>query len=142
MNRIDIARLFLFVREKEQNRGLRVESIQHWSTGEFGDSWCAEFVTMVLDLEYQGDAPISRQGGVQTIRELAEKQGWITATPSVGDLYLYIDANDHAHHIGILTSVDPMIGISGNTSEDGTSSNGDRVAEHGIHATTFIHLPE
>jgi hypothetical protein len=141
MTPVEIARLFLFVREAGQNRGLRVEAIQHWSAGQFGDSWCAEFATMVLDLAYQGNAPIPRQGGVQDIRDLATMKGWITDTPSVGDLFLYIDGNDHAHHIGIVTVTDPLTGIAGNTSADGTSANGDRVAEHAIHATVFIHLP-
>lgn len=142
MTRLEIARLFLFVREAGQNRGLRVESIQHWSAGQFGDSWCAEFATMVLDLEYQGNAPIPRQGSCQAIRELAATNGWLTDTPSVGDLFLYINAADNAHHIGFVTAVDPLTGIAGNTSADGTSDNGDRVAEHGIPAHVFIHLPE
>jgi hypothetical protein len=138
---VEIARLFLFVREAGQNRGLRVEAIQHWSQGQFGDSWCAEFATMVLDLAFQGNAPIPRQGGAQDIRDLATKAGWITDTPSVGDLFLYVDANDHAHHVGIVSSVDPLLGIAGNTDANGTSSNGDRVAEHAITAHVFVAYP-
>lgn len=136
-NAVDIARLFLFVREAGANRGLRVEAIQHWSAGQFGDSWCAEFATMVLDLLFQGNAPIERQGAAQGIRDVCAKNGWMTDTPSEGDLYFYVDANDHAHHVGFVSATDPLTGISGNTSEDGTSSNGDGVHEHAITATHF-----
>ena len=141
MTPVDIARLFLFVREAGPNRGLRVEAIQHWSAGQFGDSWCAEFATLVLDLFFQGASPIPRQGGAQDIRALCTANGWMTDTPSPGDLYFYVDANDHAHHVGLLTSLDPLMGISGNTSADGTSDNGDRVAEHSITATHFAAYP-
>jgi hypothetical protein len=134
---IEIARLFLFVREAGENRGLRVEAIQHWSTGEFGDSWCAEFATMVLDLLYQGASSIPRLSAAQAIRDVCVTNGWETETPSVGDLFFYVDANDHAHHVGFVTSVDPLIGIAGNTSEDGTSSDGTGVFEHAISATHF-----
>jgi hypothetical protein len=142
MKPVEIARLFLFVREAGQNHGQRVEAIQRWCGGQPGESWCAYFATMVLDLAYGGEAPIRRQGVVQEIRDLATENGWITATPSMGDLFLYIDANDHAHHIGFVTGTEPLTGIAGNTDEHGTSSNGDRVAEHGITAKVFIHLPE
>ena len=138
---VEIARLFLFVREAGQNSGQRVEAIQKWGGGQRGDSWCAFFATMVLDLAYQGAAPILRQGGVQDIRDVATKSGWITDTPSVGDLFLYINADDHAHHVGFVSSVDPLLGIAGNTDANGTSSNGDRVAEHAITAKTFIAYP-
>ena len=137
-----IARLFLFVREAvSQNNGQRVNAIQVWSGGHeaLGTSWCAWFVTMVLDLAYQGNAPILRMGSVQAIRDLCQQKGWTTDTPSVGDLYFYVDANDHGHHVGIVTNLSPLTGISGNTSADGLSDNGDRVAEHQITATHFAH---
>lgn len=142
MNRIERARDYDYVREAGDNRGQRVEGIQRWCGGQPGDSWCAEFTTMMLDIEYKGKAPIPRMANVQEIRELAEQNGWITTTPAVGDLFLYINAADHAHHIGFVTELEPLTGIAGNTSEDGASSNGDGVHEHEIHATTFIHLPE
>ena len=49
------ARKFLYLREAQslgQNRGLRVEAIQHWSGGQAGDSWCAEFVWFILDHQH------------------------------------------------------------------------------------------
>jgi hypothetical protein len=125
-----IARQFLFVREALANKGQRVEAIQKWSGGIAGQSWCAYFATMILDICFQGNSPIPRLGACQDIYNLAKKNGWLTTFPVQDDIYLYVDENDHAHHIGIITSSKENIGIAGNTSADGTSSNGDRVAEH------------
>lgn len=136
---IAIARLFGFVREAQsigQNRGLRVEAIQRWSKGQTGDSWCAEFATMVLDLCFQGDAPIPRGGSCQAIYDLAKAKGWVSNVPAPGDLFLYVNDADHAHHVGIYTGQDGSgapVGIAGNTDALGVSSNGDRVAEHALH---------
>ncbi len=149
---VDVARQFLYVREAQaqgQNRGLRVEGIQHWAMGTFGDSWCDEFaVGFVLDICFQGDSPFPRQSDVEdsteATRAYAEQQGWLTDAPAVGDLVLSLDpATGRAHHVGIVTVLDPLTSIAGNTSEDGVSSNGDRVAEHVISASnkTFVHYP-
>lgn len=131
----EIARLFTYVREAQelgQNRGLRVEAIQHWSKGQQGDSWCCEFATMVLDLFFRGHSPIDRLCACQDVYELAAEKHWIVETPSIDDLFLYVDANDHAHHIGIVSGLAPLTGIAGNTSSDGRSSNGDGCYEHEI----------
>lgn len=144
-NPVDIARQFGYVREATANRGLRVEGIQHWAAGQFGDSWCCEFVTWILDICFQGNSPIPRGGVVQTVYNQAKQTGWVTSTPTVGDLFLYVDDNDHAHHIGIVTSleknVSTLMGIAGNTSPDGSSSNGTGVYEHDINAHIFVHYP-
>lgn len=147
MTIIDIARLFLFVREVPQNRGLRVEAIQHWSTGQFGDSWCAEFATMILDLFFHGNAPIPRQGSCEGIYQLAKASGWIADHPVPGDLVLSINSAGIAHHCGIVTQTNPlMTSIAGNTSPDGHSDNGTGVFEHTISAIppeafAFVHYP-
>lgn len=141
---VAIARQFLFVREASANRGLRVEAIQKWSGGQAGDSWCAEFATMVLDICYQGAAPVPRLQAVEDIHQLAKKEGWIVEEPEPEDLVLTVNEANHAHHIGIVTSVeDGLMSIAGNTSEDGTSSNGDRVAEHEISRKNkvFVRYP-
>ena len=145
---ITIARQFLFVREAQelgQNHGQRVNGIQVWSGGTpaLNTSWCAWFATMVLDLAYQGNAPIPREGNVEAIRQLAAVKGWLTDTPSVGDLVLSINAAGVAHHVGLVTQVDPLTSIAGNTSLLGDSSNGDGVYEHTIDPAnkTFIHYP-
>jgi hypothetical protein len=137
-----IARQLDYIRESAtQNRGLRVEAIQHWSSGQYGDSWCCEFVTMVLDICFKGNSPIPRGGVCQTVYNQAKLSKWMYSTPVVDDLYLYVNSQDHAHHIGIVTSLNPLTGIAGNTSKDGTSSNGNGVYEHGINAHVFIHYP-
>ena len=139
---IGLARRFLHVREAGgQNHGNRVNGIQKWCGGADGESWCCYWVTMVMDLAFAGFSPIPREGACGAVYALTKAKGWVSDTPIVGDLFLYVDANDHAHHIGIVTSVDPLIGIAGNTDEFGTSNNGDRVAEHAIHATVFVHYP-
>jgi len=142
---VAIARQFAFVREAQdlgQNRGARVEAIQHWSLGQTADSWCAEFATLVLDIAYQGAAPIGRMQSCEAIHELAAEKHWVSASPSVGDLVLSIDpANGKAHHVAIVASTDPLTAIAGNTDATGTSSNGDRVAEHPISGANkiFVH---
>lgn len=138
---IAVARQFLYVREAQslgQNRGLRVEAIQHWSGGQTGDSWCTEFVWLVLDISYGGEPPIDRTQSCEALRQLAGQRGWLTSTPTPGCLYLYINAAGLAHHVGFVTVPDPLTGIAGNTSPDGTSPNGDGVYEHEIHATVFV----
>lgn len=134
--------MFAYVREADkQNTGLRVEGIQRWCGGVPGDSYCAFFVTLVLDICFQGAAPIERQGSCDTIYRLGKSKGWITDKPEIGDLFFFIDDNDHAHHIGIVTGLNPLTGIAGNTSADGRSSNGTGVYEHTISAKTFLRVP-
>ena len=141
----DIARQYLFVRESGQNAGKRVEAIQHWSSGNPGDSWCCEFATMVLDICFEGKAPIARLQACQDVYDLAKKNGWLTTTPVKDDVFIYVNDADHAHHIGIVTVDGGGFGIAGNTSEDGTSSNGTGVFEHSISTNPkkvkYIHVP-
>ncbi|MDB5210209.1 MAG: hypothetical protein JWQ30_1036 [Sediminibacterium sp.] len=141
----EIARQFLFVREAGPNTGQRVEGIQRWCGGIAGQSWCCYFATMILDIFFQGSSPIPRLGACQDVYAMAKKNGWLTDNPIKDDLYIYVDANDHAHHIGIVTEDGGSSGIAGNTSADGTSSNGDRVAEHVLITNRarikFIHYP-
>lgn len=141
----EIARQFLFVREASANAGNRVEAIQKWGGGLKGQSWCCWFATMVLDICFEGNAPIPRLGACQDVYNLAKAKGWLTTKPVKDDVYLYVNDQDHAHHIGIITVDGGGIGIAGNTSEDGVSSNGDRVAEHGISTNPtkikYVHYP-
>lgn len=132
----DISRQFLFVREAGPNRGQRVEAIQKWSGGQSGDSWCCQFTTMVLDICFDGKSPIPRLGACQQVYDLAKKEGWMVDVPTKDDIFIYVNDDDHAHHIGFVT--EPGDGIAGNTSADGKSSNGDRVAEHGISSGSHV----
>lgn len=141
-NPVEVARQFLFVREAGQNKGQRVEAIQHWGGGIPGDSWCCWYATFVLDISFQGESPIPRLGRVQSVYDLAKSNHWMTTEPVAGDLFIYVDTNDHAHHIGFVTM--PGTGIAGNTSADGKSSNGDRVAERPLPnngTVKYIHYP-
>lgn len=139
MDLVAIARLFDFVREVGgQNKGLWVGIFQRFTGNAPGDSWCASFVSFVLAIWKKGATRFPRSAACQDYYDYAKKNGLITHTPMVGDLFLYVDANDHAHHIGIVTQTEPLEGIAGNTSQDGSSSNGDGVYEHGINATIFI----
>ena len=116
MTIIDLARKFLFVREaKEQNAGARVEAIQRWGGGQKGDSWCAFWATMVLDLYFEGASPIPRTGSCDDILNLARERNWLSEIPHVGDLYLYLKTDTDAHHVGIVTDVNAAgyIGIIG-----------------------------
>lgn len=141
---VAIARLFLHVREAGgQNCGQRVEAIQRWSGGVKGQSWCAYYATMVLDLAFGGNSPIPRLGACEDIYDLAKAKGWVTETPATGDLFLYVDGSDHAHHVGFVVGVSfaEVDGIAGNTSKDGISNNGDGVYEHAIRTSVFIAYP-
>jgi hypothetical protein len=138
---IAVVRMFAFVREAGQNLGQRVEAIQKWCGGKAGDSYCCYLVTLVLDICFQGNSPIPREGSCQVVYDLCKQKGWLTDKPSVGDLFFYVDENGHAHHIGFVTAIAPLEGIAGNTSPDGKSSNGTGVFEHGIVATHFAHYP-
>jgi hypothetical protein len=137
------ARRFLFVREAGANHGARVEAIQHWCGGQPGESWCCYFATMILDLMYLGAAPIPRLGACQDVLNLAVKQGWVVATPVPGDLFILVNDDGHAHHIGFVTNATD--GLSGNTSADGMSSNGDGVHEHARNYlpqhVKYVHYP-
>jgi hypothetical protein len=127
-------RQFLFVREAGQNKGARVESIQRWSDGQPGDSWCCEGATMCLDIAFQGNSPIPRLRACQDVYNMAKAKGWLIslAEADVDDVFLYVNDADHAHHMGLVTSKGAKTGIACNTSADGKSDNGDGCHEHGL----------
>lgn len=144
---VQIMRQFLFVREAGANKGQRVEAIQRWCGGVPGESYCCYAVTMVLDICFQGFSPIKRMGVCQSVYDLAKKNNWIlpeNISPESGDVFLYVNDVDHAHHIGFVT--DPGSGIAGNTSADGKSSNGDGFHEHAISqnrkTVKFVRYPK
>jgi hypothetical protein len=136
MTIVEIARLFKIVHERPgvQNEGMMVEAVQRWSGGRKGDSWCCYMVCLWLDLWY-GDrvwpGEMQRTGVCQEMYEWAKAHAATVELPRIGDLCLVVNEDDHAHHIRLVTDVGAETAdmIAGNTSEDGHSSNGDRVAE-------------
>lgn len=148
---LEIARLFRHVREADApNTGQRVEAIQKWSGGKVGDSWCCHYVTMVLDLFYGGKSPVPRHGSCDVVLALCKHNGWMVEPRNVapGDLWFRLADPTDAVHIGFVTEpvVDGAFGqISGNTSADGLSNNGNGVYERDVKFTpgkvAFARLP-
>lgn len=137
-----VARRFAFVRETGgPNDGAWVNFIQRATGNLPGASWCMSFVYLVTDIACRGRSPLKRSGACQAVLDHARANGWVVTAPAVDDLFFYVDAAGHAHHVGIVTALNPLTGIAGNTSEDGRSSNGTGVFEHAINATTFVRLP-
>lgn len=142
-----IARRFDFVRETEgPNDGTWVSYFQRFTGNRPGDSWCASFVSVVLDIVYRGTPPLKRSASCQALLDEANRKGLVSlaaGAPQVDDLFFYVAAG-HAHHVGIVTVVKltGTIGIAGNTSADGQSSDGTGVFEHVIApGAIFVRLP-
>ena len=126
-----IMQRFDFVRETQgPNAGLWVNMFQRFTGNTDRDSWCCSFLCFCLDVLTRGHSPYRKSGVCQDIYRQARLAGEVVSTPQVNDIFVLVDDNDHAHHIGAVTGVEPLTGIAGNTSEDGVSSNGDGVHEH------------
>jgi len=141
-----IARNFGFITETDgPNRGPFVSMLQRFCYGQDGDSWCADFVSFVLDLAYHGKPPLRRTGSSQLMLSEARTKGFIVPAPLVDGLFFYVTPVGVAHHVGIVTAIAPLTGIAGNTSEDGKSDNGTGVFEHaiggGVTPPIFVRLP-
>ena len=136
-----------YLREAGPNAGFRVEGVQKWCGGKVGESWCAYFATMVLDICFEGASPIPRLGSCDAILSLARERMWTVQQPVPGDLYLLLNSSIDAHHVGfVVGAITPtsFLSRSGNTSGDG-GSNGDRVADHTQRIVpgmiVFVHYP-
>jgi len=139
MDLVTQARQFDFVREiGGPNKGKWVEIFQHFTGNQPPDSWCASFVSFVIALVTKGTTTLPRSAACQDYYDYAKHNGLLLHLPEVGCLFLYVNDQDHAHHIGIVTQLEPLMGIAGNTSSDGSSSNGDGVYENAIQAVVFI----
>lgn len=139
-----VARRFGFVREVGgANVGAWVTWFQRHAGGQAGESWCADFESMLEDIAF-GQHITPNTGSCQTKLDFARGKGWVVSAPAVDDLYFYVNDAGHAHHIGVVSQLDPLIGIAGNTSEDGASDNGTGVFEHEINAAhcVFVRLPQ
>lgn len=128
-------RRFLFVREIAPNSS---PEIDRW-LARFGlapgASWCAVYAcSMVLDLD-----PLTKlKTSAGALALLAKNAPIVVHDPQPGDIMVW----DHGHglgHVAVVTGVVRVGGvvasvtaIAGNTSADGVSRNGDRVAEHEV----------
>lgn len=148
---IALARKFTHVRERGgQNRGVWVQTIQQFTGNKPPDSWCASFVSLVLGIAFEGKSPVPRTASCDVILETARASGWLTETPSVGDVFLCLKSPTDAHHTGFVSKVltGAVETIEGNSNADG-SDNGDGVYERtGPHARrlnpaklVFVHYP-
>lgn len=141
-----VARHLLFIREYGgANRGHWVSKLQRECGGQKGDAWCAAFVSFVLDVAYDGRAPLKPTESTQHMLDEATTKAFRVSFPRIDDLYFFVYADGGPHHVGIVTDIAPLSGIAGNTSEDGLSSNGVGVFEHAIPAgprTVFVRLPQ
>jgi hypothetical protein len=146
-----VARHFGFVAETDgPNDGAWVTFLQRFTNNHPGDSWCASFVSVVLDISYRGRSPLKRSANCDDLLNQAHKLGWVVpagAPPQEDDLFFYVKPGSaetpygDAHHIGIVTGVQSgVVGIAGNTSSDGASSNGTGVFEHGLSKANIVYV--
>lgn len=138
-----LARRLNFIRETAPNDGAWVSWIQRFTGNQPGDSWCASFVCMILDVAYRGKSPLVKSASCRVLLADAARHGWIVDRAEPDDLFFYVK-DAVAHHVGIVSNVTPSTieGIAGNTSEDGTSSNGTGVFEHAIQPAIFVRIPK
>ncbi len=139
-----LARHFLFVRETDgPNRGAWVEFFSRFTGNDAGSSWCCSFESFLEDVAYRGHPPTPRTGVCAYKLSQATAQGYVVSSPAVDDLFFFLE-NGVAHHCGIVSGVEPLLAIAGNTSPDGLSANGTGVFEHPIPDgpnTVFVRLP-
>jgi hypothetical protein len=153
MRSSQVARLFLFVKESPlgSNKGRWVEAIQRLGNAyQIGkDPWCACFVTMVLDIVYQGRNPLPATAGCDVLLEAARKKGLLRDTPEVDDVGLRLKSPTDADHAVIVTAVRPgeFDEISGNTNDEGAREGYEVAESPKPHKLTpgrwvFIRLPK
>lgn len=140
---ITVARRFSFVRETNgANAGAWVQFMQRLAGGKVGDSWCADFVCLVLAICYYGRRPIINSGSTIELLADCRARGYVVDAPAVGDLCFSVRADGTPHHVALVTATQVLTTIAGNTSPDGRSSNGDGVHEHPVAGRfVFARLP-
>lgn len=136
-----LARRLNFIRETAPNDGAWVSWIQRYTHNQPGDSWCASFVSMLLDIAYRGRSPLVSSAACRVLLAEAARKGWIVTEPAVDDLFFYVK-DGLAHHVGIVSELKEgaVIGIAGNTSPAGTISNGTGVFEHAVKPQVYVRV--
>ena len=174
MKSLDIAAQYLGVQETEgSNDGPVLTAIRAclMPAGTPPCSWCALFVAWALCRAY---GPVSQIDYRRWLREALDFEGpggipskaapwyvescqswWeyamatriIVDHPQPGDLFILLNADRHAHHMGFVTATNPeseFETIEGNTNQGG-SVNGDGVYRRTRTAgprTVFVRIPE
>lgn len=134
-----IARRLDFVRETEgPNKGYWVSMFLRFTGNEEGQSWCASFVAFCDSIATKGKMRVKKTASTVEMLNFAKGLHEVVTTPAIDDLVFSVNEEGIPHHVGVVSSIDPLKSIAGNTSEDGTSSNGDRVAEHEISPTNKV----
>jgi hypothetical protein len=83
------------------NKGLWVSFFQQYTGNAAGDSWCCSFICWLLAIYYQGKSPFTKTASCQTLLDQCRQLGSGAAgKPAAGDLFFYLDATGHAHHVG------------------------------------------
>jgi hypothetical protein len=145
-----IARRLSFIRETDgPNAGSWVNWLQrHGGDGVEGDSWCADFESVVEDIAYKGKAPLPRTGSCQTKLEYAMKTR-LGGRGAAGGRRVLLRQRRRDTRITSASSPHPIPSSPaslGNTSADGASSNGDGVWEHELNVSrahiVFVRLPQ
>lgn len=136
-----VARRLNFIRETQgPNAGAWVNALQRFCHGKTGDSWCADFVSFVLDVAFYGNPPLQPTGSTRIMLAEATAKNLRSAKPVVDGLFFYVLPDGTPHHVGIVSDItsNDVLGIAGNTSEDGVSSNGTGVFEHAINVRNCV----
>ncbi len=140
-----IAKRFLFVRETEgPNAGTWVAFFLHFTGNTEGESWCASFVSMVNHIATKGRMTVTKTASTIAMLSDARIKGWVVTDPQIDDLVFTVHPDTGLpHHVAIVSALTPLSAVAGNTSSDGTSSNGDGCYEHPISPDNkvFVRLP-
>lgn len=105
-----------------------------------GNSWCAAAVCWwVKETCDRLGVKVEFRRSARALGLLEKNPGLVVANPQPGDLVVW-DHGGGLGHVAVLTDIVKVAGalaalaaIAGNTSADGHSRNGDRVAEHGVN---------
>jgi len=116
---LQIARLFLFVREVKGNFGRWVEAMQRVGGTVKGQPWCACAVMTVLGIVYRGKPPLPYTAGCDELLRAGRKLGIVRTDPAPGDVFLLMASEHDATHTGFVTDVtDTHFGtLEGNSSD-------------------------
>ena len=124
------------------NAGLENKIPTGTARGE-GYPWCASAVTTWWK-EAGAPTPPSGPASCKNWATWAKSKGYYSSTPKLGAAIVY-GPEGAEHHIGIVTGLNPLTTIEGNTSQRGFNANGCgcfRKKPNTNRTRAYIHLPE